>query len=77
MSSARQITSQIIIDSFSSLKNLQRITQKYIVFNPYLVQNKKHPLYPLISYNHLVKKDIEFFGHLLVKNKLGPPLLNC
>ena len=77
MCSARKITSQIIVESFSSLKNLQRITQKYLVFNPYLNQNKKHPLHPLISYSHLVKKDIESFGHLLVKNKLGPPALDC
>lgn len=77
MSSARKITNQIIIDSFSSLKNLQKITQKYLIFNPYLNQNKKHPLHSLISFNHLVRKDIESFGHLIVKNKLGPPIFNC
>lgn len=77
MSSPKTIASQIIFDSFSALKNLHKISQKYLTFNPYLDQNIKHPLYPLISYNQTVQKDIDAFGSLLVKNKLGPPLLNC
>jgi len=77
MSSARKITSQIIVDSFSTLKNLQKISHRYLIFNPYLNQNNKHPLFPLLSYNQIVKKDIDSFGNLLVKHKLGPPILNC
>ncbi len=58
MNSARKITSAIIIESFATLKSLHKITNNYLNFNPYLHQTKKHPLFPLISYNHLVKKDI-------------------
>lgn len=77
MTPANKITTQIIVDSFSALKNLQKISHNYLIFNPYLQQNKKHPLYPLIGYNQLVKKDIEAFGQLLIKHKLGPPIKGC
>jgi hypothetical protein len=77
MNSAKKITSTIILDSFATLKNLEKITNNYINFNPYLHQAKSHPLYPLLSYNTLVKKDIHNFGSLLVKEKLGPPMFEC
>jgi len=48
-----------------------------MTFNPYLYQRKNDPLYPLLTYNTLIKKDIQNFGHLLVKEKLGPPIFNC
>lgn len=58
MNSARKITTTIILDSFGTLKNLQKITNNYLHFNPYLDQTKTHALYPLISYNRMVKRDI-------------------
>jgi hypothetical protein len=77
MNSATKVTNKIILDSFSMLKNLQGISERHLTFNPFLFQTSNDPLYPLISYNQLVRRDIDNFGSLLVKHKLGPPIFRC
>lgn len=77
MSIGSKITNRIIVDSFSILKNLQRISNLHVTFNPFLFQTKNDRLYPLLSYNEIVKKDIDNFGSLIIKHKLSPPIFRC